>query len=277
MRNRGRRSQQCGAKRAPEATSRLANHPLTRAYLEAGVRLLDREFDASLDGTDRFVRPLGTLTRDTVIAEVGNGPAELPRQGTVGSFRDRWSYFPDYVADPARYTLREYHSAPANVLARTAAGKLLDKEFAAAVHEIGYESTVIARDSTALRFRFLAVALAAQDEHIRETMTRLYHDITDTWQQLCSDVFAARGLRLRDGIGFTDLATILTALNEGLALRDAHSPGTGILDDERRRSLVGLAALALFAGAADTGDGRSVAGNAEHIAGKNDSRAADRE
>lgn len=99
-------------RRRTEATSRrLANSPLTRAYLEAGVRLLRREFSEPPFGDEGFLRPLAGLTRQAVIDEVTNGPQELPRRGTPGSFRDRWAYFPDYLSDLARY-LANIHSGP---------------------------------------------------------------------------------------------------------------------------------------------------------------------
>lgn len=252
------------------ATSRLANHPLTRAYLEAGVRLPEREFAAEVTGEERFLRPLAGLTRETVIAEVANGPADLPRNGTVGSFRDRWAYFPDYLSDLARYTVRVRSGSPAAELAEEATTALADDDFVAAVHEVAYRNMLLAASSTALHFRFLAVTLAAQDQNVSEAMSTVYADITRTWRDMFDEVLAARGLTLRAGVSTEDLATILTALNEGLAFRVSNDPACGVRDDTRRRGLLGQAALALFAGCVDTGDGTGVEDLAERIAGAGD-------
>jgi hypothetical protein len=243
-------------RRSAEATSRLANDPLTRAYLEAGVRILRHEVDMAHTGTDddRFLRPLATLTRETVIAEVAKGRAELPRHGTVGSFRDRWKYFPEYVADLARYTLREHHMKDDQLLAEDAGAALSDGDFPGLVHEIAFRRTLIALKSATSRFRYSAVALAAQDPRLHEAMASVYAGVTDIWDELIERWLSTRGLTLRPGVSTRDLATMLTAINEGLTIRITSDPGSALLDHERRRGLLGTAALALFAGCVDTGD-----------------------
>jgi len=255
-------------RRNAESTSRLANHPLTRAYLEAGLRILLREFsmERTAADDDRFLRPLATLTRETVVAEVANGPAELPRQGTVGSFRDRWHYFPGYVSDLARYTLRERRMYADRDLAADGEGPLADGEFSRAVHEIAYRRMVIAMQSATLRFRYSAIALAARDETLHDAMAAVYNGVTGIWERMIDAVLTARGLSLRPGTTTLELATMLTAINEGLTFRIASDPGSVALDDERRRTLLGKAALALFAGCVDTGDHATLEDLAERIA-----------
>lgn len=239
-----------------EATRRLANHPLTRAFLEAGLRILEQEFSGS--GDERFLRPLATLTRETVIAEVANGPAELPKQGTVGAFRDRWAYFPDYVSDLARYTLRIQRMPWDTLLAEEAAGVLTHGNFAAGVHNLAYRRMWLAMRSTALRFRYSAIALAAQDQKLYEAMSSVYEDVTGIWERLFESVLAARGLTLRPGVTARDLAVLLTALNDGLALRQMSAPDDSILNEDDEHGLLGVAALVLFTGCVDTGDGESL-------------------
>jgi transcriptional regulator BetI-like protein len=256
-------------RRNAEATSRLANDKLTRAYLEAGVRILRHEVDMAHTGTDddRFLRPLATLTRETVIAEVANGPDELPRHGTVGSFRDRWNYFPEYVADLTRYTLRVYHMKDDQVLAVDAAAALSGEDFTAAIHEICFRRMLVAMNAATSRFRYSAVALAAHDPRLHEAMASVYAGVTDIWERMIVELLSARGLTLRPGVSARDLATMLTAINEGLTARIASDPDSAVLDHERRRGLLGVAALALFAGCIDTGDHASLEELAERIAG----------
>lgn len=253
-------------RRGAEATRRLANHPLTRAYLEAGLRILEREFKAGPAGDeDRLLRPLATLTRETVITEVAHGPAELPRQGTVGSFRDRWAYFPDYVSDLTRYVLRPRRMPWDAYLAEQAGSALADGDFSPAVHEVAFRRMMMAVHSTTLRFRYSAVALAMQDQRLYEAMSSMYQDVTVVWERLVASVLSSRNLTLRPGITPRDLAVMLTALNEGLAFRIASDPNHGVLDETARRALLGTGALALFAGCVDTGDGGSLEGLVDQI------------
>jgi hypothetical protein len=250
----------------PEATKRFVNHPLTRAYLEAGARLVEREFHAA-DADGRLVRPFETLRREKVITELANGRHELPLRGTVGSFRDRWDPFAGYVSDLARFMLRMRPYGPVNTLVNQATEALTDGDhFAAGVHEVAYRDMVMAATSVPLRFRFLATTLAAQDDSVAEAMTGVYRDLTDAWKSLCDNVFAARGLTLRPGVTTEDLATILVAVNEGLAVRTMNDPDYVVRDDETRRGLLGQAALALFAAFVDTGDGRALDEVAEQVA-----------
>ncbi|TCO60449.1 hypothetical protein [Actinocrispum wychmicini] len=252
-----------------EATKRFVNHPLTRAYLEAGVRLVERELRAA-DTDGQLTRPFETLRRENVIAELANGRRELPIRGTVGSFRDRWDPFSGYLSDLARFMLRMRQSGPVNTLVRQATVALSDGDFAAVVHEVAYRDMLLAAQSIPLRFRFLAMTLAAQDQAVAEAMTTVYHDITHAWKSLCDEVFAARGLTLRPGLTTDDLATILVALNEGLALRTANEPDHTFRDDETRHGLLGQAALALFAAFVDKGDHSTLEELAERIAGGKD-------
>jgi hypothetical protein len=242
-----------------EATRRLANNPLTRAYLEAGFRILEREFaDGHARDDDRLHRPLATLTRETVITEVANGPAELPRQGTVGSFRDRWAYFPDYVSDLTRYVLRTQRMPWDARLAEQAGNALTDGEFSSAVHEVAFRRTMLSTRSTTMRFRYSAIALATRDQRLYEPLSSLYEHVTEAWERLIESVLSSRDLRLRPGLTPRDLAMMLTALNEGLALRVASDPNHHVFDEASRRSTLGTAALTLFAGAVDTDDGATI-------------------
>lgn len=250
----------------PEATKRFANHPLTRAYLEAGVRLVEREFCAE-NADERLLRPFETLRRENVIAEIANGRKKLPRMGTIGTFRDRWDPFSGYVSDLARFAMRVQRFGPANIVAHQATAALSGDDFVAGVHEVAYRDMVLASSSTALRFRFLATTLAVQDHSVAEAMTSVYREVTDTWTNLCDEVFAARGLTLRAGLNTEDLAMVLVAVNEGLAFRVANDPDCSVRDDATRRGLLGYAALALFAGAVDSGDGLTLEELAERIAG----------
>src|SRR2546421_400539 len=224
-----------------EGRRRLANTLLTRAYLEAGARLFHRESCEPAAG-ERFIRPLATLTRDAVLAEVANGNEGL--KGTEGSFRDRWRGFPEYLSDLARFILRIKVLSPYNQLAREAAPELANGDFSAAVHEICYRVTKLVGASTSLRFRFLATALADHDEHVREAIAKVYQDFTATWSKVCAAAVHGRGLTLRPGVTFEELTTMLVATAEGLELHKVGDPDNSVLEAHERRTLFGKAALA---------------------------------
>jgi hypothetical protein len=54
----------------------------------------------------------------------------------------------------------------------------------------------------------------------------------------------ARGLQLRPGITIDDIANLLSALVDGLALRTVGNPSPDLVDHDRKRTLLGTAALA---------------------------------
>lgn len=67
----------------------------------------------------------------------------------------------------------------------------------------------------------------------------------------------ARGLQLRPGITIDDLANLLMAVTDGLAMRAPSDPTARLIDHEQKQSLLGTAALAVIHGclerAEDTG------------------------
>jgi hypothetical protein len=74
----------------------------------------------------------------------------------------------------------------------------------------------------------------------------MYEDYLGSWKKLYADVMRERGLRLRPGLTLDDLANALSAATDGITLRAIGDPGAGVLDDEKRRSLMGTVALAVI-------------------------------
>jgi hypothetical protein len=64
-------------------------------------------------------------------------------------------------------------------------------------------------------------------------------------------VLRCRGLVLRPGITLDDCVNLLAAAGDGLALRALADPAARLIDENRRRSLLGTAALALVASCAE--------------------------
>ncbi|MGH3622301.1 MAG: hypothetical protein ACRDQ5_10990 [Sciscionella sp.] len=257
-------------RRTAHAGRRLANDPLTRAYLEAGMRILEQEFFEENIAEDNMRRPLSTLTREAVLAEAANGSDPLPIRPGEGSLRDRWEYFSDYIGDLVRYALRGSYWIPHLELAESSVQLLhrSDVSFSAIVHEVAYQSAALGVDSTASRFRFLVTAMADQNPTVQEALAGVYAKSTNRWKIAYSAILADRGIKLRPGISLDEITMILTAVAEGLGLRMVGDPSAPILDHHHRRALLGQAAVAIFAACVDAGDGKHIDQVVDSLSGR---------
>lgn len=250
-----------------QAQRQLANHPLTRAYLEAGMRLLEEEFFAeSADDERPEPRSFLWMSRDQVVKEVAHGPVDLPQQGNPGSLRDRWPYFSDYLGDLILYALRTDRWGIHTDLAEQAADAIGDDTLSAVAHEIAYREIGLLIGHTAMRFQFLVTAFADRDPVVAEALSAVYRRATEAWRAVYAEFFHTRGLRLRPGLSLDDFTVLLTAVAEGLALRMIGDRGTPVLDHQRRRSLLGTATLALVIACVDPGDGETLEQAADRMA-----------
>lgn len=250
-----------------EAQRQLANHPLTRAYLEAGMRLLDEEFFAEPADDERpEPRSFLWMSRDQVVKEVAHGPQELPHQGSPGSLRDRWPYFSDYLGDLILYALRTERLGDQTDLAEQAADAVGDDALSAVAHESAYRYLVLTTGDTGSRFKTLVTAFADRDPVVAEALSAIYDEVTEAWRAAYSKFIHIRGLRLRPGVSLDDVTVILSAVAEGLKLRTIGDRATPVLDHQQRRSLLGTAALAFVIACVDPGDGETLEETADRVA-----------
>lgn len=241
----------------------LADHPLTRAFLDAGVRLLEEELSAKHTDEGRpKTRSLLRVTRSRVISEVLRGAKHL-RKGGPGSLRDRWRYFSDYLGDLIRYALRSHRWGVRRELARQAVDAIGTDRLSAVVHEVAYRDLKLMTSDPGVRFKTLITAFADRDPVVAEALSRSYRDATEAWRAVYAAFFRTRGLRLRPGVSLEDITIILTATAEGLTLRALGDRTAPVLDHQRRRCLLGTAALALMIACVDQGNGDQ--GNGESL------------
>src|ERR1700677_4403240 len=100
-------------RRTPFARRRLANDPVTAAYLVAAVRLIQRNLGpgatrpaADPDDSDSVERPvLSFLSQRAVAAEVSRNPPPFHRIGRVSTMRERWKHQSAFIADVLRFGL----------------------------------------------------------------------------------------------------------------------------------------------------------------------------
>ncbi len=238
---------------------RLANDPVTAAYLAAAVRLIQRHLgpDASrrtADPGDRdsIERPvLGFLSQRAVAAEVSRNPPPFHRVGRVSTMRERWPHQSAFVADVLRFGLSasHYYSGVQEDEVTDAIGQIVSGKDA--VRGIDHlSSLMMARLLTSPMFRLglVSAAEAEGDPVIREAISERHGEARPMWRKRCEDFLRSRDLRIRPGITIDDCIALLSALADGLAMRSLADPSAPALDHDGERSLLGMGALVLIVG-----------------------------
>jgi hypothetical protein len=244
---------------------RLANDPVTAAYLAAAVRLIQRHLGpgasrraADPDDRDAIERPvLGFLSQRAVAAEVGHNPPPFHRVGRVSTMRERWRHQSAFVADVLRFGLSSshYYSGVSEDEVANAIGRIVRGQDAVpGIHHLGSLMTTRLLTSPMFRLGLIAAAEAEGDPVIREAISERHSEARPTWRRWCEDFLRSRDLRVRPGITIDDCIALLSALADGLAMRALADPAAGALDHEGQRSLLGTGALALIAGCLQSAD-----------------------
>ncbi|MFC4855032.1 hypothetical protein [Actinophytocola glycyrrhizae] len=259
---------------------KLANSPVTRACLESGRRLAEREL-LGFVGEEHMHRPLCTLTRENIANEAelifrearhdertaralfGTPPdwTKAATRPSIGTMKDRWRTLALYMGDLVRYALRDRYSLTDGMLDEATRAELREAAaFSVAVDKVAYEDMkVVYADETSARFQYLVTGLADFHEQIREALDGVYRHSFGYWRDVYAEILAARGVSLRPGISLDELTMMLTGMAQGLSLRHIGAAGGKVIDHHDRRSMLGKAAQILIAGAIDPGDGREVA------------------
>lgn len=236
---------------------KLANDPLTKAFLASALKLTEELF-ISPSSDDEEVRPtMSYLSRPKVLAQtIINSPELMP---TAGKFRDRWTAHQDFLADFISYALTARHWSLHIALSQSAETMLRSPEdFSSSVHRIAYEDLKLVLELPAYRFQLLAVASASSDSVASEALAKMYATLTEAWTALYSQVFLAHGIEFRPGVTLETFNIILQSTAEGLGMRLLSGVHEPILDHEQKRTILGTAALALYLAFVDAGDGLTV-------------------
>jgi hypothetical protein len=238
---------------------RLANDPVTAAYLAAAVRLIQRHLGpgasrrtADPDDHDSIERPvLGFLSQRAVAAEVSRNPPPFHRVGRVSTMRERWRHQSAFVADVLRFGLSASHyysgvreDEVADAIDQVVSGQ----EAVRGIHHLG--SLIMASLLTSPMFRLglIAAAEAEGDPVIREAISERHREAGPLWRKSCENFLRARDLRIRPGLTIDDCIALLSALADGLAMRALADPSTRALDHDGQRSLLSIGALVLVVG-----------------------------
>jgi hypothetical protein len=259
-------------RRTPFARRRLANDPVTAAYLVAAVRLIQRNLGpgatraaADPDDFDSVERPvLSFLSQRAVAAEVSRNPPPFHRIGRVSTMRERWKHQSAFIADVLRFGLSALnnHSKSHQEEIADAVGQIVrGPDAVRGIHQLSSLAMTMLLTSPMFRLGLIAAAGAEGDPVIREAVAERRGEIGPLWRQWCEELVRSRGLRIRPGVRMDDCVVLLSALADGLAMRALADPSTSALDHEGQPSLLGVGALALISGwleRADHEDGRSL-------------------
>jgi hypothetical protein len=244
---------------------KAAKDPVTKMYLQAGLRLLAQEFRArsESDQQDPVAPPFFSwVSRAKVVDETAHEPLSsgLPRRGNISGIRDRWEPHRDYIADLLLVALASEHWSSSIAEDQRASSLFLEDDLAGAIHRVAFlDIRAITTSVVAFQVQIIATSFAEHDTLIRAALKELYRVITDRWAEIYTSVLVSRGLSLRTGVTINDVTNILTATAEGFALRLLADPSSPVWDRDNETTLLGTAALSLVIGCVDfTQDGMTV-------------------
>jgi hypothetical protein len=251
-------------RRTPFGRRRLANDPVTAAYLMAAVRLIQRHLGpgatrtmADPEDADSISRPLlSFLSQRAIAAEVDHNPPPFHRLGRVSTMRERWRHQSNFIADVLRFGLWAWHypAAHQDEVADAEQEVICGPDPVQSIHRLCYWYMTRLLATPMFRLGLIAAAQAEGDAVIREAVSQRYRENGPRWEHFYEEFLRSRGLRIRSGLTLDDCANLLAAVADGLAIRALTDPAARIIDDGRRHSLLGTAALALIAGCLERTD-----------------------
>ena len=250
--------------RVSETTRReLANSPVTAAWLYAGMKLIRRNLGPLPDRRPARVdvarslerRVLDFLSQRDVAAEVRKNEKPFETRESVGVLRSTWGSQSNYIADLLRFGLwsAHYETSYDTTVADRERWLVESADFVDAVHRSAITELDALTSMPTFRLHLLAIATAEGDEVLRDAIAENYRSVLDEWRGTYQRAFTARGLRLRAGASFDELAQILAAMAEGMCLREIGDLRSGVRTSERR-SLLGTGAIAVLVGFLQSAD-----------------------
>lgn len=221
----------------------LVSHPATAAALDAGYQQLLALADPDSRPREAVPPLLSFLSRPEIIKAVNAG-GEM--RASEAMMRDRWDPHYNYFTDLLEWI-------------RWRSGGLWVHENTAAIAAAASSATTIAElvrpianeflvdfltNLQAFKVEFLGYALLGE-ARLRDHSGQLYEEVTAAWLPVFENSIARFGGRLRPGVDLRDVIEIVTAVGDGLALREIVAP-TGGQDRDRRVGLLATAVLGMI-------------------------------
>jgi hypothetical protein len=169
-------------RRTPFSRNRLANDPVTAAYLAAAMRLAGRHLGpdperipADPRDENSLARPVfGSISQRAVADEVANNPDPFPRQGNVSTMRSTWASHSDFIADLLNFTFSQgWGHRPDGISDEMAAcaERLVDgPDVAQAAQDLAYLMVAIVGNTPSVRLTQVAMSTADGDKTISDAI-----------------------------------------------------------------------------------------------------------
>jgi hypothetical protein len=232
----------------------VEHNPLTYEYLEAGTRLISAALNhpPADQGNHPFLR---WLSRAEVIKEVG----ESELNNGNGSFRYRWRFHADYIADLIAYLRWRRKESVLPLREPTQIEEALrsekPSEAIGTVTELNLEGLF---GSAFFPLQVVALAVIGSSDGDAGLAHNFYEEAAEQWGGIIESFLGAYGLQLRDEVTISDLVEILMAIGDGLALRELADRTEGA-ERARRLKLQATTAMALLLTLVDDEDPRTLA------------------
>jgi hypothetical protein len=149
------------------------------------------------------------------------------RNASRAVFETQWATMPDYLSDLFRWALHPAQYAAHQAMAAGAAGALLTAgDLTGATTEIAQTELEDLLSRPIFRMKLLICTSQPVTPMFRAALALHYRAATDWWSGAYAALLQAAGLRLRPDVPMESFAALMTAMEEGLALRFAADPAT---------------------------------------------------
>jgi hypothetical protein len=170
-------------------------------------------------------------------------------------FEDRWVTGLDYSADLLGWALHRGQWVKHRELASSSARALTGAEsFSSTVHDIALADFKILLESTSFRIKLMICAMHVDDRRLRRALADFYGAANDWWAPVYQQILGSAGITLPADIDVPTFTILLTAIEEGLALRFLAHPESFDHNVEKVGEIFTSGALALLAGASRMSD-----------------------
>jgi hypothetical protein len=222
---------------------------LSVAYLDAGAELIRQALDHDLSSkaSDRVLPwiSVAKLTKEVNRRIVARELSD-DLDPNLGKFRDRWDLRAEYIRDLMAWVQRrnQRRDFPQEVAAALAAAGNAPHPVSKWIREVGKANLESLFTNAHFRVQLFLINFGATDQN-RDLLPDFYAHVDENWLPTITDVLKHNHLSLRPGIDEQDMLDILTAIAEGLTLRELTDPSKGE-KKARRTALQATAALALL-------------------------------
>jgi hypothetical protein len=233
----------------------LVNSLKVASYLKAGANLVERNLggldSAVPDGEDErkpYWSGLRFLSERALSREMENLEPPFLRQKGTGPYRATWASHDDYLSDLLTFLFHAMNYDPQYGAGLETRGDWLitDDSFVDAVDRASFHELQAICRMPLFRLQLIMVATASRNDGIHDAIANNYAGALEPWIKIYETTIAARGYQLRKGITIEQFANILAAITEGFAVHHLGDPAAGIVGDNPKDNLVGMAVLGMM-------------------------------